>query len=94
MDEPFCYLREMINPLKQVPEGVGFNFGNGESLSGFLQQARRQIPALDHILGDFEITGTFVRGQMIHQVEHQLFQNHAQATGTHLAEKWAQQLRP
>ena len=58
---------------------------NAGVLAGFFKQAQAQIAALDHVLGDFEVAHALVAWQVIHQVEHELFEDHAQTAGTHLA---------
>ena len=55
-----------------------------QELAGLLKQAQRQIAALDHILGDFQIAHLLVAGQVIHQIEHEFFEDHAQAARSNL----------
>ena len=43
------------------------------------------VAVLHHVRGDLELLHSLLAGQVVHQVEHQLFQNHAQAARAHLA---------
>ena len=68
----------------RVP-GLSCDESLGEKSAGFFEQAEGEIAALDHVLGDLEIADALVRGQMVHEVEHELFKDHAQAAGADLA---------
>src|SRR5208337_2447760 len=56
-----------------------------EASARFFQQAEGEILALDHVAGDFQVADSLVVGQVEHEVEHQLFEDHAQAARSNLA---------
>ena len=49
----------------------------GKQLSRFFQQRYGQVALLDHFGGNFDVFDPLVAGQVIHQIQHQFFQNHA-----------------
>jgi hypothetical protein len=54
-------------------------------LAGLFEQAPIDFVTLHHFRGDHEVAQFPLRGQVIHHFEHQIFQNHAQSAGSHLA---------
>src|SRR5579871_6852635 len=55
------------------------------TLSRLLHQRQRDVALLHHIARDLELAHAFLAGQVVHEVEHQLFQDHAQTAGADLA---------
>ena len=56
-----------------------------ERLPCFLQHGDGDVALLHHLARDFEFLHLLLAGQMVHQVEHELFQDHAQSARAHLA---------
>ena len=57
------------------------------TLPRFFEDRERCATALNHFARDYKFFDLLIGGQHVHHVEHQLFQDHAQAAGTHLAGK-------
>src|SRR5882724_6134273 len=55
-------------------------------LASFFHHAHGDVAFFNHFARDFEFLQLLLAGQMVHQVEHQLFQNHAQAAGSDFAD--------
>ena len=51
----------------------------GKELASLFEHGNREIAFLDHFGGDLEFFDFLIAGKVIHQVEHQLFEDHAQA---------------
>ena len=45
------------------------------ALARFFHRRQGDIPAFNHLFGDFKLLHAFLAGQVIHQVKHQLFQD-------------------
>jgi hypothetical protein len=46
-------------------------------LTGLLEQCHGKVALLYHLRGDVQLLDFFVAREVVHQVQHQLFQNHA-----------------
>src|SRR5581483_5388797 len=57
----------------------------GLRLPRFFHHGERNIAFLHHVLGYFELFHLLLAGQMVHKIEHQLFQDHAQTARSHFA---------
>src|SRR5215470_11532659 len=55
------------------------------TLSRFFHGLQRDVAPLDHFLADLEVLDLLLAGQVIHEVEHEFFQDHAQAARAYLA---------
>ena len=53
--------------------------------ASFVQEAERQIAALDQFSSDDQIVDPCAAGQVIHQVEHEFFEDHSEAAGAEFA---------
>src|SRR5262249_17448436 len=56
-------------------------------LAGFLEQTPIDFAAADHVSGDHEIAHALLHGQVIHQFQHEVFEDHTQAARADLALK-------
>src|SRR5579885_71387 len=56
----------------------------GSSLARFFKQRDREVAVLYHVRCNFQVFHLLAAGQVVHQVEHQLFQNHAQPARSNL----------
>ncbi len=56
-----------------------------QASAGFLEQRYGEIALLHHLGGDLQLLDFLVAGQVIHQVQHQFFEDHAQAACAYLA---------
>src|SRR5713226_1716936 len=54
-------------------------------LACFLEQVPVDFPAAHHLGGDHELPDLALRRQVVHQLEHQVFQDHAQPAGAYLS---------
>src|SRR5713226_7154059 len=54
-------------------------------LAGLFQQAPVDLLAAHHFGGDDELADLPLGGEMVHELEHQVFQDHAQAARAHFA---------
>src|SRR5208282_4098717 len=56
-------------------------------LTCFLKESGAEVDfvVLHHLVGHNEFANLALAGKVVHQVQHQVFQNHAQPTGTHLS---------
>ena len=54
-------------------------------LAGFFEEAPVDFAAFDHIRGDNEVAQFSLSRQVIHHLEHQIFEDHAQAARAHFA---------
>ncbi len=61
------------------------NHGITQLAGLLLHHGEGDVALLHHFAGDFEFLHPLLRGEVVHQVEHQLFQDHAQAARTHFA---------
>src|ERR1700733_11483281 len=52
---------------------------SGKMSASFFHGGQRDVPALNHFLGDFKFLDALLAGQVIHEVKHELFQNHTQS---------------
>src|SRR6201996_1490178 len=56
------------------------------ALAGLFEHHRnRDIPVTNHLFRDDQLLDLLVTRHVVHQVQHQLFEDHAQAAGAHLA---------
>src|SRR5271165_774914 len=61
-------------------------FSNARSgLSGLFEQTPIDLPAADHFRGDDKIAHLALHREVIHKLEHQVFQNHAQSASANFA---------
>src|ERR1017187_6796038 len=72
--------RDWHNPSPQV-RGVFRNL----RLTGFFQYCKTDFLREHHLFGDLELAYFLVGWQVVHQIQHQVFENHPQATRAHLA---------
>src|SRR5580693_9474072 len=54
-------------------------------LSSFLQQIPVDFAVAHHLRGNHEVAHLALRRQVVHEVQHQVFENHAQSAGAHFA---------
>ena len=54
-------------------------------LSGFFHHRDGHVALLHHLPADLELLQPLLAGEVIHQVEHKIFEDHAQTPGSHLA---------
>src|ERR1017187_7637105 len=54
-------------------------------LTGLLQYCKTDLLREYHFFGNLELADLFVRRQVVHQVQHQVFENHAQTACAHRA---------
>src|SRR5271170_226695 len=64
--------------LESVPKGR-------PALSRFLEQAPVDFAAADHFRGDEKLARLSLARRVVHEVEHQVLENHAQAARSHFA---------
>src|ERR1700691_3479499 len=55
------------------------------SLSGFFEQTPIDFPASDHFRSDDEVSHFALHREVVHEFEHEVFENHAQAARTDFA---------
>src|ERR1700688_1377498 len=59
--------------------------GAAPVLSGFFEQRPVDLPATDHFAGHDEFAEFALGRQVVHELEHEVFENHAQSAGADLA---------
>src|SRR5215469_3065359 len=75
-----CFSRLNMQVLKtpQLLEAV---------LSDLFKQSPIDFAAADHVGGDHEIAHPLLHGQVVHQLQHEVFEDHTQAARTNFALK-------
>ena len=62
-----------------------YSLGPVPRLSGFFEQRPVDLAAADHFAGHDEFAEFALGRQVVHELEHEVFENHAQAAGADLA---------
>src|ERR1700745_2495976 len=68
------------------PQAVRSERRSTSVLAGFFEHHRQSnVPVANHLFGDDQLLDLLVARHVVHQVQHQLLEDHAQATRAHLA---------
>src|SRR4051812_8321296 len=77
-------LISLFSRLNITFEG-GFRFSTSPELSRFFQQVPIDVAVADHICSDGKLAQLALGRQVVHEVQHKIFENHAEAAGAHFA---------
>src|SRR5271163_2774095 len=83
-----CFSRLNMGPLnftKRGQEQPRPQNKTGNSLSSLFEQTPINLAGADHIRGDHEIAYLPLHGEVIHQFQHEVFEDHTQAASADLA---------
>src|SRR5277367_6049317 len=77
-----CFSRLNMGPLNftaRCQEQPRLQNETRNGLSGFFEQTPVDLAGADHIRGDHEIAHLPLHGEVIHQLQHEVFEDHTQA---------------
>src|SRR4051794_10767065 len=78
---PSDLLIQMKSPLRSA----GSSHTEHGCLAGFFKRGEGDVALLDHLDRDGEFLQALLAGQVVHKVEHEFFEDHAQAASANLA---------